>query len=337
MLRALALVSALQVEDPAAQLRRLEARLEELQRENLELRRENLELEKRLTHLAEQMMAVAPAAASDPVRSSAPKPAVLVPGPKATLKAKVRHVNTEFNFVLLNAGEPQGVEPGFRFDVHRDGRKVAVLEAQMFADEERKMTKARVIEGEVKELIIGDEAVARRVGTPNVEPPEDFRRALDAVERSKARVGDRVKDDSFMVTVGQEDGLTVGDVVYAYRGGKLRGTLKLDFVDKAWSLGKPEGATPIDAISKGDLVALKKLGPALAGRIRSEPAKQGIYLNLGSDDGARAGQLFRISRLGREIGRIRLTIVHEHWSIAQPEEGFTTELFQRDDFAELVP
>ena len=166
--------------------RRLEAKVEKLQKQNDDLRTMNeaLKLNQRalqteLTKLAEHMLrvrsmsggTVAPASASPNLSKSAQPN----PGPSRTVKAKVRFVNTDFKFVILNVGEAQGVEPGFQFDVWREGTKIAVLEVEAFADEEKKMTKARVKEGDIKALIVGDEGVARRVGTPNIESPDRLR------------------------------------------------------------------------------------------------------------------------------------------------------------------
>ena len=328
----LGILCLLQGGDAESQLR---ARVAALERENADLKTMNRALEERLTRLAEAMVR---SGAGGTATVSAPKPETppIIPGPKETIRAKVRFVNTDFNFVILGAGELQGVEPGFHFDVWRDRERIAVLEVESYADEEKKMTKARVIEGETKSLLAGDEAVAHRIGTPNVEEPENFRGAMDAAERSKARVSGRMQD-SYMVTVGQKDGLTVGDKVYVYRSGKLRGALRLKFVDSDWSLGDRDDSITNEDIFEGDVVTVERLGPVLAGRIRSEPTTQGIFINLGTRDGARPGQIYKVSRLGQEIGKIRLKSVNEHWAIGEPEDGSVAESYEKGDFVELVP
>lgn len=310
----------------------LRARIAQLERENADLKTLNRALEERLTRLAEAM------ARGGTANVSAPKPETppIVPGPRETIKAKIRFVNTDFNFVILGAGELQGVEPGFRFDVWRDQERIAVLEVEAYADEEKKMTKARVVEGESKALQAGDEAIANRIGTPNVEAPEDWRAALDAAERSTARVKGRM-ESSYIVTVGQKDGLTVGDKVYVYRNGKLRGALRLKFVESDWALGDRDDSLHNEDIFENDVVTVERLGPVLAGRIRSEPTTQGIFINLGTRDGAVPGQIYKVSRLGQDIGRIRLSTVNEHWAIGAPEGNAVAESFQKGDFVELVP
>lgn len=350
MIAALGLALMLQGEGESfwqERFRRLEAKVEKLQKQNDDLRTMNeaLKLNQRalqteLTKLAEHMLrvrsmsggTVAPASASPNLSKSAQPN----PGPSRTVKAKVRFVNTDFNFVILNVGEAQGVEPGFQFDVWREGSKIAVLEVEAFADEERKMTKARVKEGDIKALIVGDEGVARRVGTPNIVSPDNIRHQLSVIEQSKARVTGRMKEN-YMVTVGKADGLTVGDKVFVYRNGKLRGALKLEFVDKDWSLGKRDDSLHNEEIFEGDVVTVKRLGPVLAGNIRSIPTTQGLFIDLGLQDGAQPGQTYRVSRLGKEIGKIRLKTVNDHWSVGKAVEPSRTEDFEKGDFVELTP
>lgn len=337
MMPLLLLALRLQDGDAAERIRALEAQVELLRKENLALKRTTRTLEDRLTELAEHL--VRPDAGAGVAQVAVkPRPAVPVPGPSQPLKAKVRVINSEYKFVILNAGEALGVEKGFRFEVSRDGARVALLEIDdANLDEQGRMSKARVVEGDLAKLIVGDEAIAHRVGAPNVETVDEFRDALKAVEASKARVSGRV-ENRYMLTVGVSDGLSVGDTVYVYRGGRLRAALKLQLVDKGWSLGARDDSTQNEEIFEGDLVSLKKLGPALAGRICTPAGTpQGIFIDLGLRDGARPGQTFTVSRLGKTTGSLRLQNVNEHWSTAEPLDGAAPSLFEKGDYVELAP
>jgi hypothetical protein len=197
------------------------------------------------------------------------------------------------------------------------------------------MSKARLVEGDVGGLAVGDEAVAHRVGAPNVEPAAEYKETMKTIAATTARVSGRLQDGTYQLTVGRNDGLTINDTVYVYRGGKLRAALKLAFVDRDWSLAKRDDSTQNEEVFEGDQIALKKLGPALAGRISSKPDTQGIFINLGLRDGAQQGQSYAVTRLGKAVGRVRLAEINEHWSKAEPLDGTTAGTFELGDIVEV--
>ena len=244
-----------------------------------------------------------------------------------------RAISTEFKFVILNAGEMQGVEPGYRFEVSRDGERLAVLEVERYADDMRKMVKANIIEGDPDKLKVGDSALAFRQGSPGAVDAA----AAKAPEKPVPTVSGRV-NDAYMLTIGSTTGAEVGQRVYIYRQGSLRGVLKLDYVDREWSLGKRLEDSPAneDAIAEGDTVMLSEKRSALAGRIHFAGAGRGIYVDIGTRDGAKAGQRFTVSRLGEKVGEIVLDQVNEHFSTAAPVGGASTDTFQKNDFVELA-
>lgn len=334
--------------DPAEQVRRLELELAEARVKEADAATRARALESKLREMESRFDALAaefqrvkgilkmgenPVTSSHVANTAAEPADASFPAPSTPIRALVRAISTEFNFVILNAGEMQGVEPGYRFEVSRDGERLAVLEVERYADDLRKMVKAVILEGDANKLKVGDSALAFRQGSPGAVDPATAK----APEKPAPTVSGRV-NDAYMITFGSNDGAEVGRHVYVYRQGSLRGVLKLDYVDRDWSLAKRTEDTPQNGemILEGDTVSPTEKKAVLAGRVHFAGAGRGIYVDIGSRDGAKAGMRLAVSRIGEKVGEIVLDQVNEHFSTAAPVGGASTDTFKKNDFVELV-
>jgi hypothetical protein len=90
----------------------------------------------------------APAGPAAPAFSAAPS------APKS-LTGKVLVVNREFNFVVANLGSRDGIRAGARYEIHRDGQRIATAEVEKIYDN---MSAANLLQEEKKrEVKEGDE------------------------------------------------------------------------------------------------------------------------------------------------------------------------------------
>jgi hypothetical protein len=92
----------------------------------------------------------------------------------------------------------------------------------------------------------------------------------------------------------------------------------------------------VTSFSEGDTVEPRERPVCLGGRICRVDDAKGIYIDLGSAEGVQVGDTFSISRLGKGVGRIRVTETHDHWSVTQPAEKAAAPL-EKGDFVERVP
>lgn len=266
-------------------------------------------------------------------------------GPIAPLKAKVLVKVPEFGFIIIDKGEPDGVKEGWTFDVLRKipGDKYEVLGTAVFdkyvASTRNTQTKLRVVKGSTEKMNYGDLAVAHRNLGPAPAPGPDPAPGPGpgpAPEVEKKYKVIAVVKDSFFVDFGTRDGARLGDRIFIVRDNRAIAHLRLDSVDKEWSVAKLIDNTKVAEPAQGDQVSIKEVKSTLMAKVRRNDEKTGIYIDVGTMAGARVGMQFEVRRQGRPIGRIVLKQVDKFHAVAEPVGDTKAEDVMVDDFVESI-
>lgn len=333
----------------------LEADREKAATENTKLRQEIEQLQRfsmdaaeKLARMREQVgegkgPAMPPKTDDPPVDPRAkPDPAA---GPVSPVKAKVLVKVPEFGYIIIDKGEPDGVKEGWAFDIMRKipGDKYEVLGTAVFdkyvASSRNSQTKLKVVKGLTDKMNYGDLAVAHRnvgaVPEPGPEPLPSPGPTPAPEGEKKFKVIAIVKD-SYFVDYGTRDGARLGDRIFIVRENRAIAHLRLDSVDKEWSVAKLIDNTKVGEPAQGDAVSIKEIKSTLMAKVRRNDEKTGIYVDVGTMGGARVGMQFEVRRQGRPIGRIVLKQVDKFHAIAEPVGDTKAEDVLVDDFVESI-
>jgi hypothetical protein len=261
--------------------------------------------------------------------SQNPRSSVLpATGPTEPLRARVLVVGREIPVVVLDRGSAHGVQPGWRFEIVRNDRRVAVVEVERDITEDGSKCRARFIEGEARDVLEGDRAIAFVQGLPGSPVP------ASAPQPASWRITGTVSD-GYIVNAGRGAGVQPGDLLFVYRGGVQRATLRAEYAAADWCMARPADGYPQEPIFEGDEVRLRELPRVVAGRVRL--VRDGrAYVDVGTRAGVYTGMRMRVSRLGREVGKIVIEDAREFFSIARPEGEIQGGL-QKDDFLQPAP
>jgi len=349
------------VDQLSKQLEELRKRVSILEGEKEKLGVENAGLKKELDNLeifsrkaAETITRLRQALAESPRTGDGPAPArgeerptgdapAPKDGPVAPVRGKVLHANAELGFLIIDLGEDHGVKEGWTFDVVRivrdreAGDKTESIGKAAFEKYVEKArgtnSKLKITEGDATKMKYGDIVVAFRKMDPVAEKPEGPA-APKGAERKYKIFG--LSGGNFMIDVGSQDGLKQSDRVYVHRDKRTIAQLRLDSVEKDYSVGKIIDGTKLAEPAQGDEILLKELKTSLIAKVKRIDDKSGIYIEIGSRQSARVGMIFEVRRQGRPLGKIKLKTVDAWHSVAEPIGDLKPEDVQIDDFVESV-
>lgn len=270
-------------------------------------------------------------------------------GPTDVLRAKVWAVNAEYGFVIINKGEPDGVKPGFRFDIMRrmevksngtsDWRweRLGVAEFDKYLGPSKGQSKLKVVEGKAQDMKYEDEAVAqRKVETPPADPSKtQTPTPIQTADGKKWAITGRV-GEAYMINYGTQDGAKQSDRVFVYRGGRVRAHLRLDVVERDYAIGKLIDKTQNGEFGIGDEIQLKEPKHTIVGNVKWNDDKHGILIEAGLKEGVKPGMKFEVRRQGRKIGLVQVKRVDKLTSEVEPIGELKREEIYVEDFVESV-
>jgi len=329
--------------------------VEKLRKEVEELRERVAQLQDQLAEDAalilrlRQALKTLDASAANPGPAAAPGPGGENPpaprGPQQVLRGRIEYVDAKLGFILVGLGEAEGVREGYRFEILREEhtpgggpprlRKIGVAEFEKFMGNERRMSKLKVVEGNAAEMRAEDEAVAYRdVETPLPSPPKAPEPVKPGVYKITGKAG-----SGFVVNYGSREGAHQSQVVMVYRDGKLKAKLRLDTVERTFSVGNAIEGTQILPVEEDDQVYTAEMRKTAIGKVRvSDEKRGGIFVDVGMNNfGAKAGDRLEVRRQGQKIGTIRLYMVDKFHSWGRPEGETQYKDILPDDTVEVVP
>lgn len=252
-------------------------------------------------------------------------------GPDNPIKGSVLAVGQDFEIILLDIGEKEGVRVGYRFDILRGGRTVAIGEVVKFTGAENKHAQLKVIRGEIRDVRAGDEAVARRRIVFHKDGSQT------QVSRKGTKITGVIGKDTYAIGAGREQGLKEGDKVYVYRDKKVIGVIRLEWADRTTAVGKIVDGTRTAEININDDVEFEAIGlkKQIIGLVKRASEKE-IIVDVGLDDGAKPNQVYEVRRKGQKVGNLKLTKIYNVYSYAEPTEGTTRDQIKEGDTIDLI-
>jgi hypothetical protein len=297
-------------ENPAVQTGSDEALLR-LSRENVRLRQRIAALESELKRPEPTGPRIEPAVAS---------------GPKNPMTGFIAALGHTFGYAIISVERMHPEDrpkPGFRFEIVRGQTAVGVAEVlKVKAGDPRDLPMLEVkILSDPKEVRVGDSAVAKRsvvVGEPVAE-------VVGAMGR-----------DVYQVNVGRNRGLNVGDRLFAYRGERLSGVLRVVDLELENCVCRLEAGSGEPGM--GDQVRIEHAQfprRQIHGQIKH--LDKTAIIDAGIRAGARPGQLYEVRRRGLKVGNLVVKEVRDYdWSICEPAMGTALSDLQKEDSVELI-
>ncbi len=299
-----------------------------------------LRLRQALKALESNPPAPAAAAAPEAADGAASNPR----GPKHVIRGRVRFVNPQIGFILVNVGEKHGVQQGHRFEILREeqapgggpGRiaRIGVAEFEKFMGDDRDMSKLKMVEGNAADVRIEDEVVAYRdVESPLPSPPKAPEPPKPGVYKITGRAG-----SGYVTNYGSAEGARQSQILMVYKDGKLKAKLRLDTVERTYSVGNVIDGTQVFPIEEDDQVYTTELRKTAIGKVRVADEKRGaIMVDVGQNNfGVKAGDRLEVRRHGQKIGMLRVYFADKFWSWAKPEGVLQVKDVQTDDTVEIV-
>lgn len=333
--------------------------IERLKKENQELRQRLKELEDaalvsalETTYLRQAVnllkeQADAKAAVPGPEAPN-PKP----PGPINMIRGKVVHVNAQMDFLTIGIGKAAGVVVGYRFEILRESfepgsdlpkiTKLGVGEVEKFIGNDS-MTKLKIIEGKASDMKPDDLAVAiRGTGPPAV--PKAPKGAATTPDGEAPRSGGFAitgqTGTSFLLDYGSLNGARQTDIVFVYMDGTLKARLRLDKVDKNYSVANLIPGTQVLGVpppERGDQIFTRELQRGLTGKVSFlKLIDSTLAVDLRPRDGIKVGQRYEVRREAKKVATIVITDVQSWGSWAKPEADSKFEDIQKGDFVQII-
>lgn len=259
-------------------------------------------------------------------------------GPDAPLKGRVMFVDKENGFALLNIGKKEGVKIGYKFEIVREVKvegqrqlqikRLGVGEVVKLIGAEETHAKIKLVEGNIGDVGIEDEAIAfRKTGEATTTETKTETEKPKKELKVSGRTG-----DVYLLNFGGQDGAKGATIVYAYRNKKQVGRLRIDTVEKDYCIARvTEGE-----VFEGDLIEMQELKILIVGRIKHAHKKNGLYLDITADTGAKAGLRMKVTRKGKQVGTIILDKVEKFYSTAVVEGETLLEDLKEGDFVEQI-
>lgn len=346
LLSALALPQADESDALRKELQALKERLAALENQTLEDARTIQRL--RLTVKALESGAAARTEAAAPAPGAAPALAEEFPRPSVAIVGKVVHVDPVNNFITLSCGKKDGVASGYRFEIFRETfengadapqrAKLVLGEVEKFFGADGSLSKLKVLDGHAKEVRLDDVAVAIRRLEPVAAPDKAAPPAApnpDGIYKITGRTG-----AAYMLNYGGLQGAKQTDVVYVYKEGVLKARMRLDRVDKAYSVANiiPGSAVPgVPPPDTDDDILLREPNKILSGKVSYVNAeKQNLAIDLRTRDGVKPGMKFEVMRQGKPIGVIEITDVQQWGSWTKPHGDTTFGDIQKGDLVKVM-
>ncbi len=250
-----------------------------------------------------------------------------IPGPEKPIVGEVLSVNSTWGFIIIDAGEKEGVEKGFKFEILRNDKKIAVAEVEELVGEKKDKTKLKIVEGSWGDVKVKDKAVAmRKVSKLPDKPPKQTKFKITGVA-----------GDSFTINGGWEDLLKEGDSVYIFRNDKVLARGKLTKVDRLDSEAKLNSEDKSAKIKVDDDAEIRRgvLDDKLVGKVLHVSTDRGVMVDIGTLNKARPGQKYVVRRDGKEVAKIVLKDVQQVFSYGSPLEGYTLDDVKDNDIVQL--
>jgi hypothetical protein len=338
----LALLGILLVQEPS-DLDKLKKQLAELQERVGQLEKQTLDDARLIQRLREAIRAYEGAAPSDapPIEPPPPRKFGTTQQP---IRGRVEHVDARNGFIVINVGERHGVLVGMRFEILREKQnpggapsleKIAVGDVEKFLGQERSMSKLKIVEGQIADIRNEDEAVAYRdVEAPLPPKPKE----PEPPRQGVYKITGVTPGNGFVINYGTSEGAHQTDVVMVYKDGKLKAKLRLDTVEREFSVGKVIDGTQFLAPEMGDQVFLQEVNKkAPHGRVRLIDEQRGVFVDLGQNNfGVKAAQRLEVRREGQRVGLLRITQADKFHSWARPEGETKYADLRQGDFVELI-
>ena len=344
---------AKKVEELMKRVSALEKDKADLQKQLESLERFSLEASETISRLKKSLQngGARPAAPTEPAPAgnvdpkSNPKAAGDA-GPLAPVHGKILSIVPEYGFMVVKLGEEDGVKEGWMFEVIRTVRNPdgtpnnellgkAVFEKYVTAS--RSQSKLKIVEGDPEKMKYGDTVVAHRRMEPIPVAKEGPDRTAKPEERRFKIVG--MTGDTIFLNAGSQDNLRQSDKVFVYRDKRAIAQLRLDRVDKDNSTAKIIDGTKTAEPALNDEIALKDLKTAIVGkvkRIETSGDATGAWIEVGQQQGVKAGMQFEVRRQGKSVGRIKVKTLQNWFSVCEPVAPLTLEDLRNEDFIESV-
>ncbi len=345
------LLSCLLAQDPQQQLDELKKDLARLRQDLVDLKtqkegltRENLLLKRDIDGLrvlqeetAREVLTLRQA-----LRASKPADGEQRPPPAQTeelIRAHIVYVDIKGGFVIIDKGERDGVRDGFRFELQRrikrdpqrpelvDTQRLGTAEFEKYIGNSKAQSKLKILTG--LDIRANDEATAvRRIeGTTPPDAPPDA--ATPGTFKIKASVG-----DAYMLNYGTRDGARQSDRVFVWKGGRQVAQLRIDAVDREYSIARLIDKTQVTPFAEGDEIKLKEDKGPLVGSVRINNARQGIMLEFAGKREVRVSMIFNVKRKDQKIGTVRVKNVLDYMAEVEVMEGTKIEDIQVGDTVE---
>jgi hypothetical protein len=351
----MALLIPVLLQEPADDLRK---EIDKLKKQNVELQErlslleqsavEDAQTIQRLRQVVKLLEGATPADAPSPVPNLGPSPKPVL-GPVKPVKGRLVYVDAKNNFVTLGIGKKEGVEQGYKFEIYRETyenggeSKLTRLGAGEFEKYmgQDSMSKLIITEGTIAEMKADDLAVAIRklgaVETPKEPPkPAPMEPAKDGVYAITGRTN-QSSNAGYVINFASPQGAKQTMLVYCYRDGKFRAKLRLDKVEKTYSVGYIVDGAMESPPDTGDQIYLKEISKGLTGKVALSDDKNGrLAIDLRQRDGVKPGMHCELRRLGQKIGTVMITEVQSWGSWAKPDGDLKIDQIQKGDFVEAI-
>lgn len=269
-------------------------------------------------------------------------------GPEKPLKGKVVYVDVKSGFLTLSIGKREGIKVGFKFEIYRETAeaggemrlsRLGMAEVEKFMGQDS-MAKLIVKEGNAADMKADDLAVAIRRLDPVGSVPA-------AAPHTPTPPAGEPKDGVFSITgnagsalilnYGGLHGAKQTDLVYAWGGGQLRAKLRLDKVEKNFSVANIVDGSLVTPPAVGDQIVIKEPNKVLSGKIALSDDKSGkLAVDLRQRDGVKTGLKLEVRRLGQKIGTLVVLEVQSWGSWCKPDGESKIEDFKKGDFVEAL-
>jgi hypothetical protein len=262
-------------------------------------------------------------------------------GPEKPIRAKVQFVDRTEGFFLLDKGQAEGIKPGYRFEIVRniytagkedpETKHIGIGEVDKLLGTKEDHAKLILLEGDILTLRYDDIAIAYRKDkeVPLGKKEEEWNAPQFKI------VG--MTNDVYMASYGGMHGAKTSQIVFLYRDRKLVVKLRIDSVEKDYCIARVIKGTKKGPFGPGDIIEIKERKTLVVGRLIHLDEKTGIWIDVGSNDGAKQGMKIAVMRRGKKVGELVLEKVERFWSTAILSEETRISDLKMKDYVEEIP